>query len=306
MLRAATTLRTLRLRAPSTQRSLLHKSTVMPSPSPPPKLLFPRSPRPERPSQPVKTAAALMIGDEILNGKTQDTNSHYFALRCFEHGIDLKRIEVIPDDQDQIVEAARRLAANFDLVITSGGIGPTHDDITYSSLAVAFGQQLKLSDEVRHRMTALSMYRKEHLDNQTEEQRAARERMALFPSEAEILFVVEDLWVPIVRLEYKLCVLPGIPSLFRRLVDALLQNYVPLPAQRPFRHMVFTTLPESSIAPFLTALQQRVKTEGVRIGSYPSFQKGVTVSLIGNDETRVRELGVEVCREIHGTVVTKD
>ncbi|KZV99011.1 Molybdopterin binding protein [Exidia glandulosa HHB12029] len=279
----------------------------MPSPSPPPPTItFPRSPVPSIPARPVQTAAALMIGDEILNGKTQDTNSHHFALRCFELGIELKRIEVIPDDEAEIVEAARRLTADFDFVITSGGIGPTHDDITYPSLARAFNQDLAMNDEVLSRMAQKSMYRKEWLEQQTDEQRTARERMALFPSQAEVLFVTDDLWVPVVRLEGKLCVLPGVPSLFRRLLDNLMESYIPLPAERPFRHMVFTTLPESSIAPFLTELQRRVKGEGVRIGSYPSFQKGVTVSLIGNNEARVRELGEEVCKEIHGTVVVKD
>jgi len=75
----------------------------------------------------IRTAGCLIIGDEILNGKTIDTNSAYFAKYCFELGIDLKRIEVIADNEDEIFEASRRMVANYDFVISSGGIGPTHD-----------------------------------------------------------------------------------------------------------------------------------------------------------------------------------
>jgi len=278
-----------------------------PSPSPsPPNVTFPLSPVPENPlgaGRFVRTAAALVIGDEILNGRTMDTNSHYFAQKCFELGIDLKRIEVVPDDEANIVEASRRMTQDYDFVISSGGIGPTHDDITYASLAKAFGQPVVHHKETLSRMAAMSMYRKAFLDSQTEEQRTARERMALFPEKAEVLFVVEDMWVPVIRLEGKLCVFPGIPTLFKRLLDGLLSSYVPLPPERPSRVQIFTTLPESSIAPFLTSLQKEVHREGVRIGSYPVLRKGVTVSLIGTDETRLKELSDAVCTEIQGKIV---
>lgn len=66
-----------------------------------------------------------VIGDEVLNGKTRDTNSNFFAKHCFDLGIDLKRIEVIADDEDEIVEAARRMVGKYDWVVTTGGIGPT-------------------------------------------------------------------------------------------------------------------------------------------------------------------------------------
>ncbi len=68
----------------------------------------------------VKTAGCIIIGDEVLNGKTKDTNSNYFAKLCFAQGIELKRIEVIADDEDEIVEAVRRMAKNYDMVVTSG------------------------------------------------------------------------------------------------------------------------------------------------------------------------------------------
>jgi len=73
----------------------------------------------------IHTAGCIIIGDEVLGGKTNDTNSNYLAKFCFSLGINLKRIEVIADDEEEIVETARRMSRNYDFVVTSGGIGPT-------------------------------------------------------------------------------------------------------------------------------------------------------------------------------------
>ncbi|KAM5536820.1 hypothetical protein V8D89_009538 [Ganoderma adspersum] len=274
-----------------------------------PKFNFALSPVPANPlgeGRYIKTAAALVIGDEILNGKTLDRNSNYFARFCFENGIDLKRIEVIPDEEDDIVEAARRLVKTYDFVITTGGIGPTHDDITYQSLAAAFEQPLEHHAETLQRMSEMIRHRTD-LGNQTDEQRVARERMALFPARAEVLYIASDIWVPVVRLEGKLCIFPGIPRLFQRMLDGLLP-FLPLPppSERPCRQQVFTNLPESSIAPYLTTLQARVKDAGVRVGSYPLLSKGVYVSLIGRDQEQIQALGEEVAREIQGRLVSEE
>ncbi|KAI9056498.1 Molybdopterin binding protein [Trametes sanguinea] len=270
---------------------------------------FPLSPVPANPlgeGRYIKSAAALIIGDEILNGKTLDRNSNYFARYCFENGIDLRRIEVVPDEEDDIVEAARRLVKNFDFVITSGGIGPTHDDITYASLAKAFNQPLEHHQETLRRMNEMTRHRAD-MAQQTAEQRAARERMALFPKDAEALFIAPDIWVPVVRLEGKLCVFPGIPRLFQRMLDGL-TPFLPLPppSERPFRQQIFTALPESSIAPFLTELQARTKDDGVRVGSYPLLAKGVYVSLIGRDAEKVRVLAEEVAQKLQGRLVSEE
>lgn len=79
----------------------------------------------ERSKAMIHTAGCIIIGDEVLGGKTVDTNSAYFAKFCFKLGIALKRIEVIGDDEEEIVEAVRRMSSNYDFVVTSGGIGPT-------------------------------------------------------------------------------------------------------------------------------------------------------------------------------------
>ncbi|RPD61543.1 Molybdopterin binding protein [Lentinus tigrinus ALCF2SS1-7] len=284
-------------------------SAPTPGPQEFPQSNFPVSPVPENPlgeGRYIKTAAALVIGDEILNGKTLDRNSNYFARFCFENGIDLKRIEVIPDDEDDIVEAARRLVKNYDFVISTGGIGPTHDDITYQSLAKAFDQPLEHHAETIRRMNEMIKYRTD-IANQTAEQRQARERMALFPARGEVLYIAPDIWVPVVRLEGKLCIFPGIPKLFQRMLDGL-AAFLPLPPpnERPFRQQIFTSLPESSIAPFLTSLQARTKSAGVRVGSYPLLSKGVYVSLIGPDVAAVKEIAEEVARELQGRLVSEE
>jgi len=273
-----------------------------------PTLNFEVSPVPKNPlgeGRWIKTAACLIIGDEILNGKTHDKNSNYFAKFCFEQGVELKRIEVIADDENEIAEASRRMVETYDFVITSGGIGPTHDDITYESLARSFSMPLSHHQDTLRRMEESAKLRY-NFQTQTAEQRTARERMAYFPSGegAEVIHVHKDLWVPVVRLKGKLCILPGIPSLFQRLLDNLIP-YLPLPppSERPFRHLVFTRTPESSIAPYLTSLHKRLGPEGIRVGSYPSFERGVTVSLIGRDEERVREIGQEVVKELQGEVI---
>ncbi|KAJ4490372.1 MoaB/Mog domain-containing protein [Lentinula aciculospora] len=233
----------------------------------------------------IRTAAALVIGDEILNGKTLDKNSNYFAKYCFERGIDLKRIEVISDDENEIVEASRRMVSMYDFVITTGGIGPTHDDITYASLGRAFNQSLVHHPETLRRLDEMNRHRA-WVSTQTHQQREATKRMALFPDRAEVLFVCGDIWVPVVRLEGKLCVFPGIPTLFTKMLDGL-APYLPLPpaSERPLRVQIFTERPESMIAPYLTALHARLKKQkaDIQVGSYPVLGKGVFVSLIGRD-----------------------
>ncbi|KAL0946196.1 hypothetical protein HGRIS_012457 [Hohenbuehelia grisea] len=270
---------------------------------------FAVSPIPKNPlgeGRHIKTAAALIIGDEILNGKTHDKNSNFFARYCFEQGIELKRIEVIADDEAEIIEASRRMVQNYDFVITSGGIGPTHDDITYASLAKAFHQPLAHHPECLSRMEEMMRHRP-WAATQNEQQREATRRMALFPNAAEVLFIAKDIWVPVVRLEGKLCIFPGIPTLFQKMLTGL-TPFLPLPpaSQRPLRLQIFTSRAESMIAPYLTSLQARLRPHGIQVGSYPVLGQGVYVSLIGSDRPRVEETAREVEAEVGGRVVSEE
>lgn len=235
---------------------------------------FEKSPVPANPlgaNTYVKTAACLIIGDEVLNGKTKDSNSNYFAKFCFNLGIELQRIEVIPDDEEVIVEAAQRLSKRHDLVITSGGIGPTPDDITYQSIAKAWNCDLAYHDETLRRMAENLKARQVDQSNITEDMITARKRMALFPTEhVEVLFPTSQLWVPVVRMGGRLCILPGVPRLFEALIDGM-EDYIPLDPNRPrpYRLLIHTRLPESNISPFLVKLTDKCKPEGIKVGSYP-------------------------------------
>lgn len=220
-----------------------------------------------------------------------------------------KRIEVVPDDEREIIDVARRFASQYDFTLTSGGIGPTHDDITYRSLATAFGQDLTLHAECQKRMKASNIYKygAEAWAEQSEEQRLARQRMALFPTEAEVLFVKDSLWVPVVNLE-KVYILPGIPSLFQALLDNL-DPYLQLPSAdvRPLRLLIRVTCPESELAPGLAKIQ--AQAQDIKIGSYPSSihdTSGVTISLIGKSHTDVRSLADRIAKQYSGEISSSD
>lgn len=169
---------------------------------------------------------------------------------CFELGIELKRVEIIPDDENEIVEAARRLSSRYDWVVTSGGIGPTPDDITYQSIARAFGDApLAYHDEALRRMD--EGIRSRYKDLQvSEEARIAQKRMVLLPTNAEVIFPTAEYWVPVVRMNGNLCVLPGVPRIFEALLHAL-PSYMALdPATpKPIRSLVQTSVPESLLSP---------------------------------------------------------
>ncbi|KAK9457097.1 MoaB/Mog domain-containing protein [Dipodascopsis uninucleata] len=232
----------------------------------------------------ITTAACLIIGDEVLNGKIRDANSHTFAKFCFEIGIDLRRIEVIGDDSDEIAEAAIRMAENYDFVVTSGGIGPTHDDITYESIAKAFNLPLQLHGETVDRMAKYSSRR---IDPTNTDAHRARMRMATLPINSDIYYPLSFSWVPVVCVAKKIHILPGIPQLFTGLLNGLRPTILPrVPtAQRKHRLLVSTSKPESEMAPFLTALQKRVEKQEIKIGSYPHMASGInTVSIIGKEE----------------------
>ncbi|KNZ44198.1 hypothetical protein VP01_941g18 [Puccinia sorghi] len=250
-------------------------------------LKFPVTPYPRRQEletrKPVRTAACVIIGDEILNGKTLDTNSHHFAGLCFRLGIRLKSILVIPDDHDTIVDTIRTLSIpenHIDIIVTSGGIGPTH--------AKVFDPrgEMEYSQETIERMEKYTS-RRASMKTQSEEQKKARHRMALFPKKnCKVLFVEPHLWVPIVCLNHNIFVLPGVPTLFQQLIQALLCLYIPLPpeSEKPHRVLIESKLPESSIAPILSRMVMQLKHDNsdIKLGSYPNLLTGiVNISLIG-------------------------
>ncbi|KAE8391961.1 MoaB/Mog domain-containing protein [Aspergillus alliaceus] len=268
----------------------------------------------------IHTAACLIIGDEVLGGKTIDTNSAYFAKYCFSLGIQLKRVEVIADDESEIIEAVRRMSSNYDFVVTSGGIGPTHDDITYESIAKAFGLKLKLHRAAFDRMKKLSkphpMQPQFDWDTPSPGLTAKLRMVELphddtLPEEQQAIFVADDMWVPVAIVNGNVHILPGVPRLFERLLEHLKPTLLPRltnpEGKGIYRYLFSTPLPESAVAPYLTDLATRTSSQGIKVGSYPRWgKKRNTVTLVGTDQNFMDSLVSEVEQNVQGRRVTQE
>ncbi|KAK2018082.1 molybdenum cofactor synthesis domain-containing protein [Colletotrichum eremochloae] len=271
----------------------------------------------ERNTRTIHTAACLIIGDEVLGGKTVDTNSAYMAKWCFSLGINLKRVEVIEDDESEIVEAVRRMSDRYDFVVTSGGIGPTHDDITYQSIAKAFDLPLVLNQDAYERMKRLSKPRpnQPHFDWDVDSPALqAKLRMVILPTDEkrdptqQFLFPHEDLWVPVNVVNGNIHILPGVPRLFEKLLDGLKPSILPRltdPEGKGLcRVLISTPLPESAVAGYLTQLAAKVEPKGVKVGSYPRWEQNGTVTLVGRDQAYIESIVDEVVQGVQGKRVT--
>ncbi|KAI1306927.1 molybdenum cofactor synthesis domain-containing protein [Xylaria venustula] len=268
----------------------------------------------------IHTAACLIIGDEVLGGKTVDTNSAFMAKWCFSLGMNLKRVETIEDDESEIIEAVQRMSNRYDFVVTSGGIGPTHDDITYQSIAKAFGLPLKLHAEAYERMKRLSKPNKLQpgfswdVDSPA---KTARLRMVELPIDesrdlsSQALFPRDDLWVPVSVVNGNIHILPGVPRLFEGLLEGLkpfiVDRLVDPEGKGISRVIISTPLPESSVAAYLTELAAKVAPKGVKVGSYPRWgKKNNTVTLVGRDRDYLESLVPEVLANVQGKRITAE
>ncbi|KAI1877706.1 hypothetical protein JX265_003714 [Neoarthrinium moseri] len=268
----------------------------------------------ERNTRTIHTAACLIIGDEVLGGKTVDTNSAHMAKWCFQLGINLKRVEVIEDDEDEIVEAVRRMSDRYDFVVTSGGIGPTHDDITYQSIAKAFGIKLVLHDDAYQRMKKLSKPHKSQPNFSWDVEspaKTARLRMVELPIDEsrdvskQVIFPRDELWVPVSVVNGNIHILPGVPRLFESLLDGLKPSIVPRlvdpEGKGTARIIISTPMAESAVAGYLTDLAARVASKGVKVGSYPRWGKqNNSVTLVGRDKEFLESLVAEVEQNVQG------
>jgi len=201
-----------------------------------------------------QTAAMLVIGNEILSGRTRDANGWLAAQKLFERGCKLAEIAIVPDVQHTIIESLDRLRNNFDAVITSGGIGPTHDDITMDAVAKAFGVPLKEHRYIVQAMT--EYYGKDGLN-------AGRRRMSRMPQGARLIRCEKTI-APGAHIG-NVYVLAGVPDIFTSQLGAILDAFG---GQGFERREIEVELPESSFALKLEAIQKQFSE--VEIGSYPS------------------------------------
>ncbi|MFT6090717.1 competence/damage-inducible protein A [Sulfitobacter sp.] len=162
---------------------------------------------------PNPTAAMIVIGDEILSGRTRDSNMHHLAGQLTSVGIDLKEVRMIGDEHGTIIAAVQTMAKAYDNVFTSGGIGPTHDDITADCIAAAFDKHIDVRDDARAILTA-------HYARSGTELNEARLRMARIPDDA-ILIDNPVSAAPGFTLE-NVHVMAGVPSVFEAMVATVL------------------------------------------------------------------------------------
>ena len=206
------------------------------------------------------TAALVVIGDEILSGRTQDKNVAQVATWLNDQGIRLAEVRVVPDDQERIAEAINALRASHDYLFTTGGIGPTHDDITVDSIAAALGVPVVVHPEARRILEDYYRGRGELTE--------ARLRMARVPEGAELI-ANEHSGAPGVRIG-NVYILAGVPHIAARMLEALSGT---LEGGRP---MVSVTLgayaAESEVADLLR--EAEAAHPGVAVGSYPFFRDG--------------------------------
>jgi molybdenum cofactor synthesis domain-containing protein len=203
----------------------------------------------------MKSAAICIIGDEVLSGRTQDTNSHWLAKELDKLGIRLRHIGVMPDEEDAIVAFIKNHAPAVDYLFTCGGIGPTPDDITRESVAKAFGLAAVLHPEAEQILR----------DGYGEELTGARLSMGILPEGCRLIynpvsfapgFVVENVYV-----------MAGIPKVMEVMFDSLreeLSGGAPL-----FSEEIETTAREGDFTPFMQEMIDRFPQ--VSIGSYPRF-----------------------------------
>ena len=229
----------------------------------------------------VVTAAIVVIGNEILSGRTKDANLVYLAERLNEVGVRLLEGRIVADQDAAIVQAVNECRAKYDYVFTTGGIGPTHDDITAGSIAHAFGLPLKPHPE------AVARLERHYAYGQLNE---ARLRMALTPEGATLIDNPISA-APGFRIG-NVFVLAGVPAIMQAMFESLRHDLV---GGAPLRARTYrTNLAEGVMAADLGALQDRYPD--VEIGSYPSFgrrEAGVRIVMRSTDVARLSAAGVE-------------
>jgi molybdenum cofactor synthesis domain-containing protein len=194
----------------------------------------------------------VVVGNEILSGKVQDTNAYFASRELRKIGVALQRIAVVPDETPAIVDEVRYCAKTFDFVLTSGGVGPTHDDITIGAIAAAFGRKLIIHPELERIV-------RQHF---TDGVNAAGLKMAEAP-EGAVLNAAGDLRFPTIQLE-NVYVLPGIPQIFERKLIGLIGRFATDPF---FIRTIFLNASEGLIAEHLNECLSLYPE--LLLGSYP-------------------------------------
>jgi FAD synthetase len=236
-----------------------------------------------------KTAGIILVGNEILSGKIEDANAAYLCRELRALGVDVARITVIPDEVQLIAEEVASFSRKFDMVFTSGGVGPTHDDVTIEGVARAMGAPV-----VRH------PYLVELLERYYRGKVTAL-RMAAIPEGAELVGG-ETVRFPTILMR-NVYVLPGVPEIFRAKFEALRERFRDQPIHL---RNVFVTIGEGTLADFLNRLLGDFPL--LQLGSYPEFSNPeykVKVTLESRDRSYVEQALADFLGRLPADVVVR-
>ena len=220
-------------------------------------------------------SAIIIIGNEILSGRTQDTNTSTLANWLNSIGVSVGEVRVIPDIENIIVDTLNILSSKYDYIFTTGGIGPTHDDITAESVSKAFGLKYEIHKEA---YKILETYYKPGEFNE------GRQKMVWMPEKANLILNPTS-GAPGFNVENVFC-LPGVPSILKSMLGGLTNSIV---GGEPILSLTISLRTvESEIANSLTNIQN--KNKDVEIGSYPFFQAGklgVSIVIRSEDQSKI-------------------
>ena len=250
---------------------------------PPPSM---RSTKPEDSTQSAKPASStnsahsagiIVIGNEVLSGKVSDINSTWLMTEFRELGLPVRRVAIVPDEADVITAHVQTFSRSFDVVFTTGGVGPTHDDITFASVAAAFDEPLAANVELERAIREFFVEPKDI---------ASYLPMAMVPTSTELIWA-DDLPFPVTRVR-NVYVMPGEPTVLRKKFTGIREMF----RQRPFAlRRLFTTLGEGALADMLRRLQD--EHPEVEIGSYPVYENDdyeVQVTIESKDAAAVEKV----------------
>ncbi len=238
---------------------------------------------------PLKVALVL-IGNELLSGKIQDSNGYYASKRLRGLGVELTRISIIPDQRPVIVREVSKLKADVDYLITSGGVGPTHDDITLEAVADACKTTTFLEPKLE------GLIRRFFKDRTT----AHHLKMAQIPVGSTLIDVGENTW-PVVRID-NVFILPGVPEIFRAKFEAIASTFR---SGKWFLRSVYLNVEEGMVATLLERLEDAF---AVSVGSYPKWRNAdhkVRVTIEGRAVEPVNEATAYLVEQIDAEQVVR-
>ena len=232
-------------------------------------------------------AAILIIGNEILSGRTQDTNTSTLATWLNSIGVKVGEVRVIPDIEKTIIDTINLLRKNYDYVFTTGGIGPTHDDITAVSISKAFGLKYEIHQEA---FKILEAYYKKGEFNE------GRQKMVWMPQNANLILNPTS-GAPGFNVENVFC-LPGVPSILKSMLGGLKNRIVG--GEPILSKTISLRTVESEIAKSLTEVQEN--NQDVEIGSYPFFQAGklgVSIVIRSEDQSKIDSCNSQILKFVN-------